>query len=79
MKSAVAILLVLILAAATFVAGARLVGSGDWREIDKKTDIIVVARPISTKDTTELSYDTVAHGDGIGVQRPGGVAACQRR
>ncbi|HUJ09225.1 MAG TPA: ankyrin repeat domain-containing protein [Verrucomicrobiae bacterium] len=52
MKSVVASLLVL--AATTFVADAReLVGSLSFRELDKRADIIVVAKPVSTKDTAE--------------------------
>jgi ankyrin repeat protein len=42
-----------ILAAATFVADARLVNARSFRELDKRADIIVVATPVSTKDTAE--------------------------
>jgi hypothetical protein len=45
-----------VLAAATFVADARLVNSRGFRELDKRADIIVVARPISTKDTAEQTF-----------------------
>jgi hypothetical protein len=51
MKSVVASLLVL--AATTFVANARLVGSRSFRKLDKRADIIVVAKPVSTKDIAE--------------------------
>ena len=43
----------LILAAATFVANARLINSRTFRELDKRADIIVVAKPVSTKETAE--------------------------
>ena len=51
MKSVVASLLVL--AATTFVANARLINSRSFRELDKRADIIVVAKPVSTKDIAE--------------------------
>jgi hypothetical protein len=43
----------LVLAVTAFVADARLVNSRNFRELDKKSDIIVVARPVSSKDTGE--------------------------
>ncbi|MGD0816706.1 MAG: ankyrin repeat domain-containing protein, partial [Verrucomicrobiota bacterium] len=43
----------LVLAVTTFVADAREAGSLGFRGLDKKTDIIVVAQPVSTKDTAE--------------------------
>jgi hypothetical protein len=46
----------LILVATTFVADARLMGSLAFRGLDKKADIIVVAKPVSTKDTAEQTY-----------------------
>ncbi|HVM61981.1 MAG TPA: ankyrin repeat domain-containing protein [Verrucomicrobiae bacterium] len=54
MKSAVAILLVL--AATAFVAEARLIGGRNYRELDRRADIVVVARPVWTKDTAEQTY-----------------------
>ncbi len=51
MKSIITSLLVL--AATTFVADARLINSRSFRELDKRADIIVVAKPVSTKDTAE--------------------------
>lgn len=44
---------VLALAAATHIAGARFINSRSFRELDQKSDIIVVARLLSTKDTAE--------------------------
>jgi hypothetical protein len=43
----------LILVATTFVADARFINSRTFRELDKTADIIVVAKPVSTKDTAE--------------------------
>src|ERR1017187_4301089 len=43
----------LILAGTTFVADARFIDSRTFREMDKTADIIVVAKPVSTKDTDE--------------------------
>lgn len=51
MKSVVASLLVL--AATTLVANARLINSRSFRKLDKRADIIVVAKPVSTKDIAE--------------------------
>ncbi len=51
MKSIIASFLVL--AATTFVADARFISIRSFRELDKKADIIVVAKPVSTKDTAE--------------------------
>jgi len=48
-----AIASLLVLAATTFLAGARKVDSPTFRELDKVSDIIVVAKPVSTKDTAE--------------------------
>jgi len=44
---------VLVLAATTFVAEARLISIRTFRELDKMADLIVVAKPLSTKDTAE--------------------------
>ncbi|MFZ0826551.1 MAG: ankyrin repeat domain-containing protein [Verrucomicrobiia bacterium] len=46
----------LVLAVTTFVADARLVSSLSFRGLDKKTDIVVVAKPVSSKDTAEQTY-----------------------
>ena len=54
MKSVVASLLVL--AATALVAEARAVNGGNYRELDRRADIIVVARPVWTKDTAEQTY-----------------------
>jgi ankyrin repeat protein len=43
----------LVLAAATFVANARDIDLRTFREMEKIADIIVVAKPVSTKDTAE--------------------------
>src|SRR5262245_26759365 len=43
----------LVLAATALVADARLINSRNFRELDKQSDIIVVARPVSSKDTAE--------------------------
>jgi len=43
----------LVLAAATFVADARFIDLRTFRDLDKIADIIVVARPVSTKETAE--------------------------
>lgn len=43
----------LVLGATTFVADARLINSRSFRELCERADIIVVAKPISTKDTAE--------------------------
>ena len=43
----------LILAAATFVADARGINSRSFEELDRRSDIIIVAKPVSTKDTDE--------------------------
>ena len=51
MKSTVGSLLVL--AVSTFAAGARLMSCPSYEVLDKKSDIIVVATPVSTKDTDE--------------------------
>lgn len=51
MKSVVSSLLVL--AATTLVADARLMNSRSFRKLDKRADIIVVAKPVSTKDIAE--------------------------
>jgi cytohesin len=45
----------LVLAATTFVAEGRLIMSRTFRELDKSADIIVVGRPVSTKETSEQS------------------------
>lgn len=44
----------LILAAATFLANARLLNVRPILEMEKMSDVIVVATPVSTKDTGEL-------------------------
>lgn len=49
----IAITSFLILVATTFVADAREINSRTFRELDKTADIIVVAKPVSTKDTDE--------------------------
>ena len=54
MKSVIVSLLVL--AATTFIANARESGSLSFRGLDKRADIIVVARSVSTKDTAEQTY-----------------------
>ena len=54
MKSVVASLLVL--AATALVAEARAVNGGNYRELDRRADFIVVARPVWTKDTAEQTY-----------------------
>jgi len=46
----------LVLGATTFIAcaaGARLIHTRSYQELDKLSDIIVVARPVATKDTDE--------------------------
>jgi hypothetical protein len=43
----------LILAATTFVANARFIGARPFEEMEKSADTIVVAKPVSTKDTDE--------------------------
>jgi hypothetical protein len=43
----------LVLAATTFAAEARLIDVRSFRELEKMADIIVVAKPVSTKDTAE--------------------------
>ena len=43
----------IVLAAAALAASAREVGSGSFRELDKRADIIAVARPVSIMDTAE--------------------------
>jgi hypothetical protein len=45
----------LFLAATTFVAQARAIQLFSFRDLEKKSDIIVIARPLSTKDTDEHS------------------------
>ena len=44
---------ILILAATTFMADARAINVRSYEDLDKKSDIIVVAKPVSTKDTDE--------------------------
>jgi hypothetical protein len=53
MKSIIVSLLVL--ATSTFLVEARFIASRTFRELEKQADIIVVARPISTKDTAEFT------------------------
>jgi len=43
----------LILSAATFIAWARFINARSYDELDKMSDIIVVARPVATNDTDE--------------------------
>ena len=43
----------LILAATTFVADARFIDARPFEEMEKTADTIVVAKPVSTKDTDE--------------------------
>jgi ankyrin repeat protein len=43
----------LVLAATTLVAGAREIDLRTFRDLDKIADLIVVAKPVSTKDTAE--------------------------
>lgn len=43
----------LIFAATTFVADGRIINVRSYDELDKMSDIIVVAEPVSTKDTDE--------------------------
>jgi ankyrin repeat protein len=57
MKSTIASLFVL--AVLTLAAGARLVGGRSYSDLDKMSDIIVVATPVSTRDTDEK---TILHG-----------------
>ncbi len=48
-----AIASLVVLAAATFVADARFINARSFRELEKAADIIVVAKPVSTQDTSE--------------------------
>jgi hypothetical protein len=43
----------IVLAVTTFVADARIIHKRRFRELDAKADIIVVATPVSSKDTAE--------------------------
>jgi Ankyrin repeats (many copies) len=45
----------LILAATTFVADARIINILSFRDMEKRADLIIVGRPLSTKDTDEHS------------------------
>jgi ankyrin repeat protein len=42
-----------ILGATTFMAGARLINVRSYEDLDKTSDVVVVARPVATKDTKE--------------------------